>query len=103
MTVGMNAILARANSFRGPLRDKVKAEIIAYIHNPEPTKEQWDSLSHIIVQKGAISIWKAVVAIDPSFQTQVENKVVDPEVRWQRVPDGFTVARAIREATKEVK
>ena len=75
--------LNRAYNIVGWLRQKRKDQIIAYCRNPEPTKEDWDSISDIMIQL-KVNVLDAVTALVHDFDAQAG------------VPDGFTVARALK-------
>ena len=89
-------ILSQASNLRGSLSDERKRLIASYLSNPEPTADDWDAIAHMVINPGRlVTVWKAVCVLDPTFQKKIENKA---EKRWNRVPDGFTVARAIQAA-----
>jgi hypothetical protein len=89
-------ILSRASNLRGSLSDERKRLIASYLKNPEPTTDDWEAVAHMVINPGRlVTVWKAVCAIDPTFQRKIENNT---EKRWNRAPDGFTVARAIQAA-----
>jgi hypothetical protein len=95
-------ILAKASNYRGPLRDKTKDQITAYARNPNPTKQDWEDIAHVVIRAGSLraaTVWQAVVALDPTFQKSIPSGAGnDAELRWQKVPSGFTVALAIKTA-----
>lgn len=103
----MNA-LDRARNFRGPLDQAWKLKLTAYFQSPNPTKAAWAEIAHLVINSGGptsgrpSTVWQAVCAVDSSFQTKITNSSSkEPNDRWDRAPDGFTVARAITAALKE--
>jgi hypothetical protein len=97
------SFLNRANNFRGPIPKDVRGKLAAYFNNPAPKAADWEAIhSYVVVSTNeeTITVWKAVRAIDPTFQDKVTSVVKEPVLRWHRVPDGFTVARAVKAAVK---
>ena len=93
------ALLDNATNLFGPLTPLVKARIMAFMDNP--CAATWDNCASIIVNKrGIITVWQALLRADPSFPHSAGAPTTSTlSARWHRVPDPFTVARAIREAT----
>ncbi len=77
--------LNRAYNAAGSIPKKRKEQIIAYLRNAEPTAEEFAAIARTCLNHKH-NIRSAVEAIDPSFKSS------------DRVPDGFTVARAIKAA-----
>lgn len=69
----------------GPLRQVRKDQIIAYFHNTAPTAEDFAAIARLCLNSKH-NVRSAIEAIDPSFKDS------------GRVPDGFTVARAVKAA-----
>ena len=90
-------ILAGARNHLGPLAPELQERIRRFIQDPSPAT--WDDIHGIMVAPAGRfkTIWKAVIAIDPTFPKAVYGgSTVSPEQRWQRVPDVITCLRAIR-------
>lgn len=77
--------LDNAYNAAGPLRQKRKDEIIAYCRNPHPTAEDFAAIEDLTLNH-AYNIRKALCMLEPSYEQS------------DRVPDGFTVARALKMA-----
>ncbi len=77
--------LERAYNAAGPIPEKRRAQVIAYFRNVAPSAEDFAAIARICLNHEH-NIRSAVEAIDPSFQDR------------SLVPDGFTVARAIKAA-----
>jgi hypothetical protein len=89
--------LNRARSAVGPLRQVRKDQLACYFSNPSPTVADWDLVAQVVIAKG-VNVHDAVCAVDPSFQTKLNTVEENPQLRWDRAPDGFTVARAVKAA-----
>jgi hypothetical protein len=77
--------LNRAYNAAGPLRSFRKEQIAAYCRNTEPSAEEFAEIEELTLNRKH-NVRTAVEAIEPSFKDK------------ERVPDGFTVARAIKAA-----
>ena len=94
-------LLSKARNFRGPLDPEAKKKLAAYMANPDPSKQEWDSIAHMIIKHGSLrraTVWQAVIGVDPTFDRALPSGAKTAEDRWRRVPDGFTVARAVARA-----
>lgn len=78
--------LNRARNGVGFLRQKRKDQLLAYFRNPEPSAAEFEVIADLVINMKSLNVRGAVEAIDPSFKDS------------GRVPDGFTVARAIKAA-----
>lgn len=82
---------ARLNNAFGALSDEVRARLRAVL--TRPTQASWDA-AHCIILTWAprhYTLWQAVIAVDPTFP---RSKPCDAP--WPRIPDSFTIARAIK-------
>ena len=77
--------LDRAYNGAGPLREFRKLQIVTYCRNPEPSADDWHEIADLTLNHD-FNVGTAVAAVEPGF---------DPQ---EAVPDGFTVARAIKAA-----
>jgi hypothetical protein len=77
--------LDRACNGTGPLRTFRKVQIIASCRNPVPSADDWHEIADLTLNHD-FNVGSAVAALAPGF---------DPK---DAVPDGFTVARAIKAA-----
>lgn len=82
--------LNNARNGLGPLRQKRKDQFIAYFRNAEPTAEEFAGIAGIVVTMTNVTVRAAVEAIDPGFE------------QAGRIPDGFTVARALKLVLSDV-
>lgn len=91
------SLLANArNGFDKPLSSDSRIRIRKFLR--EPSESTWDAIYTILITP-RVTVWQAVCALDPSFQTSVANRA-GTSWRWTRIPDVMLVARAIRESTK---
>lgn len=77
--------LDRAYNGAGPLRAFRKVQIITSCRNPEPSAYDWHEIAALTLNHD-FNVGSTVAALAPGF---------DPK---DAVPDGFTVARAIKAA-----
>lgn len=65
-----------------------------------PTAEAWDDCYCLLI-KGTRTLWQFVLEVDPTFprSVKIEEGPRGPVTVWPRVPDQFTLYRAIRQAT----
>jgi hypothetical protein len=77
----------------GPLDDAAIERIQAFLD--DPSEETWNGCYSLCVG-GMTTVWKAVCRVDPGFP---RSKSIGPEPSgygWPRVPDPFTVRRALK-------
>lgn len=89
--------LAECRNLFGGLKGDVRKRLLAVLN--DPCQRTWDE-AHTIIISGTrmTSLWQAVLAIDPTYP---RSKPCDGA--WPRIPDQFTLCRAIRQATKAVE
>lgn len=88
--------LDMANNLRGVLTGEARERLIAVLANP--TQETWDDAYALIIdQENFLTLWRAVLAVDPSFPG---SKKDGP---WERVPDYDTLWRAVQYAVSTAK
>jgi hypothetical protein len=80
-------LLDKAYNGAGPLRQFRKDQIVAYCRNAEPTAEDFADIEDLTLNRKH-NVRSAVEALEPAFKGS------------GRVPDGFTVARALKAALK---
>ena len=86
--------LAECKNVFGGLKGDVRKRLLAVLNNPCQTT--WDDAHTIIITgERMISLWQAVLAVDPAFP---RSKGLDEP--WPTLPDQFTLCRAIRAATR---
>lgn len=84
--------LDQTTNLFGRLSGDVRERLVAVLANP--SQETWDDAYSIIVNSSRfITMWQAVLVVDPSFPA-----FKDSDGLWPRVPDYDTIARAIRYA-----
>jgi len=93
------ALTAGCRNMLGPLDPTVEARIARFLD--KPSKNTWDNVHAIIISTAPgkpRTVWQAVAAIDPSYRDIVKahGKGARAADKWERHPDAFTVARAIR-------
>lgn len=91
----MDSILDHCRNVYGPLSRSERVRLQAVLRNP--TEETWEAAHSLIiaVRGGCITLWDAWVQIDPKAPS---SKV--PSLYWPRIPDQFTLYRAIRTTTR---
>lgn len=94
----------------GPLSGEVRVRIVAVIERP--CDETWDDAHCVILNRESwMTLWQAVMAIDPTFPTAgpVTSWVEDdgplgghsePVSGWERIPDAETIIQAVNYATR---
>lgn len=88
----MSGYLDQATNLFGQLEGEVRDRLIAVLANP--TQETWeDAYSIVLRREGFMTLWQAVLAVDPGFVTSKPSGGL-----WPRVPDYDTIASAIRYA-----
>jgi hypothetical protein len=100
----MNVDLNAAGNFHGPLSGSIRLRLRALLDNPTP--ETWDDAKGIVLCAAeglglGLSLWQAVIAVDPAFprvgrHTDVEGNVVR---EWERIPTTELLEQAIAYAT----
>lgn len=93
------SFLDQASNIYGPLQPDVRAKLAAFFE--APSAETWDEVYCIVINPKSLrrsTVWQAVNAIDPKFPRGCA-PFASPALKWERIPDPITVARAIKEAT----
>jgi hypothetical protein len=92
--------LELARNVFGKLRPEYKRALRAVLYHP--TEETWEEAHSIIVgADGWMTLWQAVIAVDPTFpkvgqRTDVRGRVVE---RWRRIPSQNLLMAALQYAT----
>jgi hypothetical protein len=107
MGIDLNA----ASNMFGPLSGEVRQRLMAAIS--DPGEATWDDAHSIILDRGSwLTLWQAVIAVDPSFgavQGPVTRWVEDdseygghsePVSGWSRTPSPEVILQAISYATR---
>jgi hypothetical protein len=102
--------LNRASNLFGPLSGELRARLTAAIENP--CEETWDDAYTVILSREDwITLWQAVLAVDPDFRTAqapVTRWVEDgsplgghsePVSGWSRTPSAEVIRQAIAYVT----
>jgi hypothetical protein len=97
-------LLDKCQNFYGrPLAPDVRARLQAVLDNP--TIETWEDAHGIILrtEPKSLTLWQAWIAIDPRALrhgrlTDLEGNVIE---EWERIPDRFTLMRALKYATEQ--
>jgi hypothetical protein len=79
----------------GPLTPEFKSRLRAVIENP--TSETWERAYAILVRPD-MTLWRAVILVDPTFPTTGPGGPRGRRNPWLRVPDQLLLVRAIRYA-----
>lgn len=94
------SILDKCENLSGSLKMKpdIKKRIYKYLN--EPTFENWEDISSIIIRKKSFStIWNAMIAYDPTFPRsgRITNEKGEVIKEWKRIPTPFEVMKAIQQ------
>jgi hypothetical protein len=99
-------IIDRATNMFGSLNDDCMARLRAVLD--DPTAETWDDAYSLMVNGSTMkTLWQAWIAVDPSapragvVATGGELQQQTAAQRWPRVPDKFTLYRALLHAINE--
>lgn len=97
----VSALLDDASSMLGPLSPEIRQRIINAIADPGP--ETWDDVyGVIIVGARMLTMWQAVLKVDPTFPRRAAAGSVDapltPVEKWERTPDSLTILNALHHA-----
>ena len=93
------------NMFRTPLNEDCRGRLEKYINNPNPTPDDWDDISGIIID-AENTVWNVMLEFDPTFprlgrRYNTEFSPWKVITEWEKIPSGFTVARALQEHWKK--
>lgn len=94
---GISPMLGELENLLGPLSQGHKEAILDYLE--QPTEEGWDRIHSLILSPDSLRLattWQWVMHVDPTFPRSRPSGG-----RWPRIPDPFTVARAIRAAANK--
>jgi len=89
-----------ARTMWGELHPKYRTLLRALLYHP--TEETWDNAHNIILNpRGMLTLWQAVIAIDPSFPKvgpshDSRGRIVE---RWRRIPSQALLLAALQYAT----
>ena len=88
------------NALGGELSDQCRRRILAYCDHP--TLQGWDDIYSIILNDTFTTVWKAVLAVDPTFPahgrtTDLRGLIVRD---WERFPPPEVIWQAIAYATR---
>lgn len=89
-----------ARNFFGPLDQSIRRRIRRVITSPNARNWE-DAHSVIIGSDGWMTLWQAVIAVDPTFPRtgRVTNQKGDVLEEWRRIPSTDLILRAVRFAT----
>lgn len=97
-------MLKKAANHHGPLQKESLDLLRRYVQNPSPSADEWEQIAHLVISPDSIiraTVWQAVRMVDPEFPWKLPPRAKTAKQKWQRVPSGFTVALALRDALKE--
>lgn len=105
MNLNIKSMLDEMNNLFGPLAPEIRRRLRIAVE--APTEKSWDDAYSIVLRDGkgfglGLTLWQAVIAVDPTFPrqgpaTDIEGNVV---AGWPRVPDQFTIVRALKYASE---
>lgn len=94
-------LLDTLDNFYGSLNSEIRMRLQAVIDNPSP--RTWDnSYSIILRSQRRLTLWQAVLAVDPSFPNvgPAEDMNGKRFESWKRIPDRDTILKALLFAAK---
>lgn len=81
----LSEILERSTGLLGPLPDDIKRRLYGVFE--VSTEDTWDDVKGVILKsEPMVTLWEAVVRVDPAFQTEHAHGA-----SWDRVPDRATL------------
>lgn len=89
-----------ATNLFGKMKSPERSRLMALINNPN--QQTWDDAHGIILNRqNWMTLWQAILAIDPTFPTRGQAKDDRGRVveKWPRVPTSDLVIRALKYAT----
>jgi hypothetical protein len=95
----LRPLLATLRNFHGPLNAEKVDVIAALVANPSPAT--WDAAYTAIISTRSLrcaSVWQFVLRIDPTI---IPGKGSRGKAKWPKVPDRFTIGRALQLAAAE--
>jgi hypothetical protein len=93
-------IIDNATNMFGSLNDDCMARLRAVLD--DPSAQTWDEAYNLIVNGSTLrTLWQAWIAVDPSAPRTGGSIDWPAAQRWPRVPDKFTLYRALRYAINE--
>lgn len=91
------SLIDQCTNLYGPLPAKIRQRIRAVLENP--CQETWEEAHALIISEtGMMTLWQAWIAVDPKAPV---SRPCDRS--WPRIPDPFTLYRAIRLAVDDPK
>lgn len=98
-TYDIDLELDMARNMFGKLKPDIRQRIEAVVSNP--SQKTWSDAHTIIVGgDGWMTLWQAVIVVDPSFPRSGPGYDDEGEQRvWDEIPDQRTLLKAIRYAT----
>lgn len=97
----MMKLLSKARTMFGPIKAEYAEAISEYLQNP--TFEGWDKIHSMVIRWDGRTntVWQAVIAVDPRYADIAVaysngKRPKPPSMRWVRIPDAITTARAIK-------
>ena len=97
----MKLDLNLASNLHGKLSTPIQARLQCYADNP--TEVGWDDIHGIILsQESMMTVWQAVIELDPSFPRRGPSEDSDGKrIRgWERIPTADQFYQAINFATR---
>ena len=98
-TIALRPLVATLRNFHGPLSADKQDAIAALVANPTPAT--WDAAYTAIISTRSLrcaSVWQFVLRIDPTITA---GKGSRGKAKWPKVPDSFTISRALKLAAEE--
>lgn len=87
----MRSLLNQMRNYGGPLTPECRARVARFLSNP--CVETWEDAYTIIISD-RFTLWSAWCAVDPTAPRTRDGD------EWERIPDEFTIRRAIRHAVE---
>jgi hypothetical protein len=92
--------LGLASNMFGKLDPEVQERLAAVIHHQD--NETWEDAHSIVLRDTGLglTLWQAVIAVDPSFPKRGPSYTAGHTGRWDRIPSADLIRQAINYATR---
>jgi hypothetical protein len=90
-----------ANMLGKPLTEDTRARLAAVL--ADPSQETWEDAHGIVIAPHpgfGLTLWQAVLAVDPSFPRTGPSYTTGRWVGWDRIPTTALLEQAINYATR---
>ena len=90
-----------ATNLRGQLSGRARASILEFVR--QPSQKGWETIHSIIIdRRSLLTVWQAVIAIDPTFPVvgpRTDSRDGSAPGAWPRIPTSQEIKKALVWAT----